>query len=139
VIRTGLTLDQAAQTSQPRISSISGWRPHLQNHKQNFRESISGKHTCTLCSEAAPVSSHYRIHPMRPKVITGRGDFNRACGTRSKSLDFNQGCCSLIIRNTMSTPAGSIQFLIFCTSLFIESIGFLMCDTGAPEDMVGTI
>jgi hypothetical protein len=44
----------------------------------------------------------------------------------------------LIIRNKMSTPAGKIQFLIFCTSLFIESIGLIMCDTGTPKDMIGS-
>jgi hypothetical protein len=38
----------------------------------------------------------------------------------------------------MSTPAGKIQFLIFCTSLFIESIGLIMCDTGTPKDMIGS-
>ena len=38
----------------------------------------------------------------------------------------------------MSTLTGSIESLIFCTSLFIESIGRLMCDTGTPHDMVGT-
>ena len=30
-----------------------------------------------------------------------------------------------------------MQFLIFCTSLFIESIGLLICDTGSPKDMIG--